>query len=436
MDYITLLILLSILWTAINVLKLGSRKPAPLPPGPCGLPIIGNMLQLGTLPHQALAKLSKTYGPVMSLKLGIMTTIVFSSSDVAEEVFKKHDKNFANRTIFDAARALDHHKRSIAWQPADAHWRFLRKICSTKIFTMKRIEASQGLRQRKVQELLDHVLDCSQTGRAAHIAQAGFTTSLNFISNTIFSMDLAHYDSKMSHEFMGLVRGLFQVIVKPNLADYFPILRFLDPQGIRRQTEFRMENLMAIFNDIVNKRVESDGHGDNDDMLSTLIKLHHENESEFSRKDLNVLLLDMFVAGTDTASTTLEWTMAELLGLPKTLAKAQAELGGVMSKAKMVQESDISKLSYLQAVVKESLRLPPIVPILKHKSAAEVEISGFTIPRDAQIFGEIVLLSASLDISSPNFEFAFMEAYLKWHLGLPRHPTIRQETTSKKLKMG
>ncbi|KAK6918471.1 Cytochrome P450 [Dillenia turbinata] len=291
MEYITLLILLSILWTAINVLKLGRRKPARLPPGPRGLPIIGNMLQLGTLPHRAFADLSQTYGPVMSLKLGTLRTIVFSSSDVAEEVLKKHDKNFANRTIFDAAHALDHHKRSIAWQPADAHWRFLRKICSTEIFTVKRLEASQGLRQRKVQELLDHVLECSQTGRAVHIAQAGFTTSLNFISNTIFSMDLAHYDSKMSHEFMGLVRGLFEVIVKPNLADYFPILRFLDPQGIRRQVEFYMEKLMAILNDIVNKRVESDGHGDNDDMLNTLIKLHRENESEFSRKDLNVLLL-------------------------------------------------------------------------------------------------------------------------------------------------
>ncbi|KAK6918467.1 Cytochrome P450, partial [Dillenia turbinata] len=397
MDYITLLILLSILWTAIKILKLGPRKPARLPPGPRGLPIIGNMLQLGTLPHQALTKLSQIYGPVMSLKLGSITTIVFSSSDVAKEVLKKHDKNFANKTILDAVRALDLDKHLIAWQPADAHWRILRKICNTEIFTVKRLEASQGLRQRKVQELLDHVLECSQTGRAVHIAQAGFTTSLNFFSNTIFSMDLAHYDSKMSHEFLGLVRGFLEVIGKPNLADYFPTLRFLDPQGIRKQTEFCLENLMAIVNDIVNKRLESDARGNDDDMLNTLIKLHHENESEFSRKDLNFLLLfheysshlytpcptvylsartfktvkEMFVAGPHTTSTALEWTMAELLRHPKTLAKAQAELGELIGKGKMVQESDISKLSYLQAVVKESLRLHPVAPILIHNSAAE-----------------------------------------------------------------
>ncbi|KAK6918472.1 Cytochrome P450, partial [Dillenia turbinata] len=371
MDYITLLILLSILWTAINVLKLGCRQNARLPPGPRGLPIIGNMLQLGTLPHRALTKLSQTYGPVMSLKLGTMTTVVFSSSDVAEEVLKRHDKNFADKTILDAVRALDHYKQSIAWQPADAHWRFLRKICSTEIFSVKQLKASQGLRQRKVQELLDHVLECSQTGRGVNIAQAGFTTSLNFLSNTIFSMDLAHYEFKMSHEFMGLVRGLFEVIGKPNLADCFPILRFLDPQGIRKQTEFYLEKLMAILNDIVNTRLESVGHDNYDDMLKSLIKLHHENESEFSRKDLNFLLLDTFVAGSDTTSTALEWTMAELLRHPKTLAKAQAELREVIGKGKMVRESDISKLSYLQAVVKESLRLHPIVPIVIHKSAAE-----------------------------------------------------------------
>ncbi|KAK6918473.1 Cytochrome P450 [Dillenia turbinata] len=231
---------------------------------------------------------SQTYGPIMSLKLGTMTTIVFSSSDGAEEVFKRHDKNFANKTVIDAVRAHDNDKLSMGWQPADAHWR----ICHTEIFTVKRLEANQGLRQIKVQDLLDHVLECSQTGRAIHIAQAGFITSLNFLSNTIFSMDLAHYDSEKSHEFMGLVKGLFDAFSKPNLTDFFPILGFLDPQGIRRQSEFYMGNLLAILNDIVNTRLESDGHGDNDDMLNALIKLHQENESKFSRKDLIVVLLE------------------------------------------------------------------------------------------------------------------------------------------------
>ncbi len=78
--------------------------------------------------------------------------------------------------------------------------------------------------------------------------------------------------------------------------------------------------------------------------------------------------------------------MAELLHNPEKMAKLRKELKEVFGKDGLVQESDISKLNYLRAVVKETLRLHPPAPFLvPHKAENDVEMCGFTVPRNAQI---------------------------------------------------
>ena len=95
---------------------------------------------------------------------------------------------------------------------------------------------------------------------------------------------------------------------------------------------------------------------------------------------------DLFSAGTDTTSSTVEWAMAELLNNPKAMAKARSELDEVLGKGMIVEESDISKLPYLQAVVKETFRLHPPVPFLvPRKTEMESEILGYAVPKNAQV---------------------------------------------------
>lgn len=94
----------------------------------------------------------------------------------------------------------------------------------------------------------------------------------------------------------------------------------------------------------------------------------------------------LFVAGTDTSSTVVQWAMAELLKNPEKLSKAQEEIGAVIGKGKAIEESDITKLPYLQAVVKETFRYHPPAPLLiPRKAIKDVEIEGFTIPNGAQV---------------------------------------------------
>ena len=103
-------------------------------------------------------------------------------------------------------------------------------------------------------------------------------------------------------------------------------------------------------------------------------------------EQISTILQDLFAAGTDTTSSTLEWAMAELLHNPDKLLKARMELQQTIGKDKQVKESDITRLPYLQAVVKETFRLHPAVPFLLPRRVEEdTDLEGFTVPKNAQV---------------------------------------------------
>ncbi|CAI0559115.1 unnamed protein product [Linum tenue] len=244
--------------TILRFLKRNQTPAAKLPPGPARLPIIGNIHNLGLNPHKSLADLAKVHGPLMSLKLGQVTTIVASSPAVAKEILQKHDKFLSNRHVPLALQTLDLHKFSITMLPVEPRWRNLRRVCNSYIFTPQKLDSNQGLRR---------------------------------------------------------------------------------------------------------------------DKIVALVLL-----------DLGLTYQDLFVAGTDTTATTLEWAMTELLHNPNALTKVKEELDQMIGKDHHLEESDISRLPYLQAVIKETYRLhPPLPLLLPHKAGADVEIDGFTVPKGAQV---------------------------------------------------
>ena len=254
-----LLYLFLIIWISIQAFNLlfsvHSSKRQQLPPGPRPFPIIGNLLELRDKPHKSLAKLSQTYGPIMCLKLGQRTTVVVSSASMAKEVLQIHDRLFSNRTIPDSVRSCDHHKHGMPFIPISPSWRNLRKLCNDHLFSVKALNANQNLRQQKVQELLADVNTSAEAGEAVYIGRVGFKTSLNLLSTTFFSADWADPASDVARELKEIVWNIMEAAGKPNLADYFPVLRKIDPQGIRRSMTFHIRKMMDLFDRIITQRL-------------------------------------------------------------------------------------------------------------------------------------------------------------------------------------
>ncbi|XVE64953.1 hypothetical protein DITRI_Ditri07aG0142800 [Diplodiscus trichospermus] len=374
-----------------------------LPPGPPTIPIFGNLFQLGDKPHRSLAMLSKTHGHLMTLKLGHTTTIVFSSATMAKEILQNHDANFCNRTFPNAIRALQHHEAGLPWMPVSTTWRNLRKICNLHLLASQKLDANQHLRSRKVEELLADVHDSCRVGEAINIVQAAFKATLNFMSNTLFSIDLAD-SSATAHEFREIVQGIKEELGKPNFSDFFTfILGNLDLQGIRRRMTIHFGKLMNLFDEVIDKRLElrkMNGYVSTNDFLDTLLDISNEdNDGDLDRNLIKHLILDLFLAGTETTSSTFEWAMAELIRNPKALLEVRREIKQIIGQGNLVEESDVARLPYLQAVVKETLRLHPPVPfLLPRKAEADVEIQNFIVPKGAQ-----VLVNAWAIGRDPNF---------------------------------
>ena len=105
---------------------------------------------------------------------------------------------------------------------------------------------------------------------------------------------------------------------------------------------------------------------------------------------INVIVLhmkDMVVGGTDTSTNTIEFAMAELMSNPELIKRAQEELDEVVGKDNIVEESHITRLPYILAIMKETLRLHPTLPLLvPHRPAENTVVGGYTIPKDTKIF--------------------------------------------------
>ncbi|VFQ58397.1 unnamed protein product [Cuscuta campestris] len=383
-------------WAFCLLLAKSIRRRRNLPPGPLPLPVIGSLHLLGDKPHISISRLSAKYGPVMNLKLGTVNTVVISSPAAAKEALQKQDSYFsASRGVPDAVRAHDHHHYSVIFLPISPEWRALRKSLTSNMFSGSKLDANHKLRDRKIQDLISYCRKMSRGGEAVDIGREAFKTSLNLLSNTIFSKDLCDPDSDSAKEFKDLVWSILVETGKPNLADYFPVLGVLDPQGVRRRSSRHLAMVLRVFKDLIDERAAAQGKilvggcGDgrhDDDVLDSLLGIGQEGEAPFSSTQIQHLFADLFIAGTDTSSNTIEWAMSELLRNPETMAKAQSELREVLGKGKMIHETDIPRLPFLQCIVKETFRLhAPSAFLIPRRVEQNLTLFGHTIPKGSQI---------------------------------------------------
>ncbi|CAK9137631.1 unnamed protein product [Ilex paraguariensis] len=159
-SWLPLLLLLSLPFLYLCLLypkkKAGNRPK--LPPSPPRLPVIGNLYQLGKLPHQSLRQLSQKYGPVMLLQLGNSPTLVISSADMAKEVLKTHDVDFCSRPPSPGAKRLTYNFSDMAFTPYSDHWREMRRIFVTGLLNPRRAQSFRQAREVEMNNMINSLL--------------------------------------------------------------------------------------------------------------------------------------------------------------------------------------------------------------------------------------------------------------------------------------
>nr|XP_023879126.1 geraniol 8-hydroxylase-like isoform X1 [Quercus suber] len=366
-----------------------------LPPGPRGVPLFGNLLSLDPELHSYFAGLAQIHGPIYKLRLGYKLGIVVTSPSLTREVLKDHDVTFANRDVPEAGRVATYGGSDIVWTPYGPEWRMLRKVCVIKMLSNTTLDSVYELRRKQVRETVGHFY--RRVGSPVNIGEQMFLTVMNVITNMMWGGTVEGDErSSLGADFREVVSEMTELLGKPNISDFYPGLARFDLQGIKKQMDGLAKRFDRIFDVMINQRLKIDkggGSKDNDkdskDFLQFLLKLKDEGDSKtpMTMIQLKALLMDMVVGGTETTSNTIEFAMAEIMNKPEVMRKTQQELEAVVGKDNIVEESHIHKLPYLHAVMKETLRLHPALPLLvPHCPSETCTVGGYTIPKGSRIF--------------------------------------------------
>nr|VDC60657.1 unnamed protein product [Brassica rapa] len=386
---------LLVLTTILTVLWfLFKRSPQPpLPPGPRGLPIVGNLPFLDADLHTYFTTIAQKHGPIFKLKLGSKLTVVVNSPSLAREILKDQDINFSNRDVPLTGRVATYGGLDIVWLPYGAEWRILRKLCVTKLLSRKTLESFYELRRKEVRERTRFLYQQSQEKSAVNVGDQLFLTMMNLTMNMLWGGSVkAENMESVGADFKGVISEMIRLLGEPNVSDFFPWLARFDLQGLVKQMRVCTHQLDAIFEGAI-KQMQKLGRKDDDeckDFLQHLMKLKDQevnSETPITVNHVKGVLTDMVTGGTDTSTNTIEFAMAELISNPKLMKRAQQELDEVVGKENIVEESHITELPYILAIMKETLRLHPTIPLLvPHRPAETAVVGGYAIPKDTKVF--------------------------------------------------
>ncbi|XVF52691.1 hypothetical protein PTKIN_Ptkin05aG0038800 [Pterospermum kingtungense] len=382
----------AVVWYTWMYLKSKKGKKPPSPPGPRGLPLVGILPFLDPELHSYFAELAHTYGPVVKLQLGSKLGILVTSPSAAREVLKDQDVTFANRDV-PVVALLATGGRDIVWNPFGPEWRMLRKVCVLKMLSNTTLDKVYTLRRRELRTTVSYIH--SKVGSPVNIGEQIFLTILNVVTSMLWGGTFeGDARASLGAEFRHVISEITEILGLPNVSDFFPVLAPLDLQGIVKRMRKPVEKLNGIIDKIIDQRLKVDKESGNTsgefkDFLQFLIQLKAEEDSKtpLTMNHIKALLMDMVVGGSDTSSNSIEFTLAEVINKPEVMRKAQQELDEVVGKDNIVEESHIYKLPYLLAIMKESLRLHPVLPLLvPHCPSKATTVGGYTIPKGSRVF--------------------------------------------------
>ncbi|KAL5196998.1 hypothetical protein ABZP36_000510 [Zizania latifolia] len=127
--------------------KTSERCPWRPPPSPPGLPLIGNLHQLGPLPHRSMHQLARDHGPVMLLRLGRVPAVVVSTPELAREVMRTRDADCCSRPGSPGPSRLSYGLKDVAFAPYGDYWREMRKLFVVEMLRAKRVQSIWDARE-------------------------------------------------------------------------------------------------------------------------------------------------------------------------------------------------------------------------------------------------------------------------------------------------
>ncbi|KAE8662370.1 ER lumen protein retaining receptor family protein isoform 1 [Hibiscus syriacus] len=315
------------------------------------------------------------YGPIFTIRLGMFPALIVSNHEAVKECFTTKDRVLANRPRSNAGIYLGYNHAGFGFAPYGEYWRQIRKLAVVELLSSRRLETLKHVQisESKLESLTLNTIMRLIAGRA--------------IYRMLMMMRSSACDKSCQR-----VHVCFWTYCSVG-SDTIPRMDGFCVDGTSEIHEACCKEIDSIVGRWVEehklKRLESEPkpneHPDFIDLLLSAIE--EDSMLGYTRETIiKATVMNLFLAGSDTTSITLTWILSNLMNNRNALKCAQEELDLKVGKDKWVQDSDIEKLVYLQAVIRKLCGYTPAGPIsVPHEAREDCSIGGFHVGKGTRV---------------------------------------------------
>lgn len=407
------LLLLSFWWL---ISKKSGKVKAPELAG--AWPVIGHLHLLGgSVPlHKFLAEASDKCGPAFTLRFGIRSMFVVSGWEVAKECFTTNDRVLASRSPSMGGKYLGYNYALFTFSPYGSYWRDLRKIATLELLSNRRLEMLKHVRIMEIDTCIKELYTRSGVQvQPIRVEMKQWFEDLTFnvvvvmitgkryigSSNIEDGVDIRRFQ-KALNQFLFLLKSSAPLIA-------FPFLEWFDFGGYKGAMKCTAAECDSVLSSWLEEHRHRKGER-NADFIDVMISILEGGEFPDHDHDHDTIIkatcLGMILGGTETTTSTLTWILSLLLNNYQVLRNLQNELDTHVGKDRCVGDSDIPNLIYLQAVVKETLRLYPPLPLsVPHEAMEDCTIGGFSVRAGTRVMVNLWKIHRDSGVWSDPLEF-------------------------------
>ncbi|KAL8485727.1 hypothetical protein ACS0TY_027857 [Phlomoides rotata] len=348
----------------------------------------------GALPHITLGSLADKYGSIFTIRLGVRRVLVVNTWDIAKEVFTTHDVAVSSRPKLRLDRYMSYDNAMLGYAPYGPYWHKLRKFISMQLLSARRIELQRNIRASELSLIIKELYAQWEEGRddsgrlLVDMKQWIGNMNLNVVTRMVAGKRYYDGDNAAdSQRYRKVIRDYFKLVGMFLPGDALPYLSWRDPSEIVKKVKETTKELDSIVGEWMAEHREKRVSGENkvQDFMDVMLSEFHSANLQ-GHYDVDTIVKAtcqiLISGGTDGPMVAQIWSLAVLLNNPRVLKKAQEELDKHVGRGRRVDESDINNLVYLQAIVKESLRLHPAAPLGGMREfSKDCKVGGYHIPK-------------------------------------------------------
>uniref|UniRef100_H2ZKY7 Uncharacterized protein n=1 Tax=Ciona savignyi TaxID=51511 RepID=H2ZKY7_CIOSA len=373
---------LVVLLAVMMIYRWHKQKVKNLPPGPTGVPIFGCLPFMDTLAELTFTKWSKKYGPIFTVHLGQTRVVVLNSYEAIVEALINQGDKFNGR-VHNFFTNLSSNGHGILFIEGEK-WRIQRKFGTRAL-------AGAGVHgktyEQRVLEESAHLIEVfrSKDEKPFNIEVIYLVTKCNTPLQTIVS--ILNYTQRQFIFVVGVFFMLLSVIHK-NIKGLNILILGTENFGNIKLASWSIYLISEIFAAALEQHEKDHDAAHPRDLVDLFISEMQRKRPTFEKTQLLYFLKDIFVAGTETSTSTIIWALYYLIRHPEIQDKVHREIDAELGRDGKLSLK--TNLPYTKAVLQETYRIRTVTPLaIPRRTRGDVNLMGYFIPKHTEIISNL-----------------------------------------------